>query len=578
VSASPNPSVYGQPVTFTSTTTSSAGAPLGTVTFTEAATTWASNVPVDSSGRASFNTAGLTVGSHTITATFNGASGWSNSSGNSAPQVVNAAATSVALGSSANPSVYSQPITFTATVTATAPGSGVPNGTVTFKNGSSTLGTGTLNGSGVATFTTSNLGLGSPTITALYGGSASFGGSTSSGLNQTVNTDNTSTALSSSVNPSVYGQTVTLTATVSAAAPGIGKPTGTVTFNYGATAQGTSTLNSSAQATLAVSTLGVGATSITATYNADGNFTTSTSVGVTQNVNKDGSTTTMTSSPNPSVFGQAVTFTATIVANPPGSGLPTGTVTFNSGSTALGSSAVDATGHAQLTTSALPLGSDAVTASYGGDANFTASISALLTQTVNKNGTATAVSSTANPSVYSQPVAFTATVTPTSGAGQATGTVTFFSGSTPVGTPTLNGSGQATLTISSLAVGTASITAKYNGDANFGPSTSPAISQIVNQAGTTAGIASAPNPSNHNQAVTFTATVVVTAPGTAPPTGTVSFKEGSRVLGTGSLSSNGQATFTISNLNKGSNQIVAVYGGSTNFLTSTSTVLTQTVH
>ena len=578
VSGSPNPSVFGQAVTFTSTTTSSGGVPVGTVTFTEGTTVWASNVPVDGSGRASFTTSALSVGSHTITAAFTGASGWSNSSGNSAPQVVNAAATSVALSSSANPSVYSQPVTFTAAVTATAPGSGVPTGTVTFKSGSTNLGTGTLNGSGVATFTTSSLAVGPASITAVYGGSTSFSGSTSPALNQTVNTDGTSTALGSSANPSVYGQTVTLTATVTAAAPGTGTPTGTVTFNNGTATLGTSTLNGSRQATLTVSTLAVGAASISATYNGDGNFGGSTSGVLTQTVNKDGSTTTVSSSANPSVFGQPVTFTATVAANAPGSGLPTGTVTFKNGSTVLGSSGVDGTGHATLTTSALPLGSDSITAAYSGDSNFNASTSAILTQTVNGNGTTTTVSSSANPSVFSQPVTFTATVTATSGTGTPTGTVTFKSGSMTLGSSGLDSTGHAALSVSTLAVGTASITATYSGDSNFGASTSAPISQTVNQASTSTAVASSINPSAHNQSVTFTATVLVTAPGTAIPTGTVTFKDGSRILGTSSLNASGQAAFTISNLNKGTHQITAVYGGTTSFLTSTSPVLNQAVN
>src|SRR5450759_3778464 len=137
-SSSPNPSAVGQSVTFTSTTTSSGGVPVGTVTFTEGATVWASNVTVDGAGHASFSTTSLAVGSHTITATFTGATGWGNSSGNAAPQVVNgAAATTTALSSSSNPSVFSQPVTLTATVTATPPGTGTPTGTVTFKNGTS---------------------------------------------------------------------------------------------------------------------------------------------------------------------------------------------------------------------------------------------------------------------------------------------------------------------------------------------------------------------------------------------------------------------------------------------------------
>src|SRR5439155_702363 len=96
--------------------------------------------------------------------------------------------TTTGLTSSVHPwSVFGQPVTFTATVTAKSPGAGTPTGTVTFKDGSITLGTGTLNGSGQATFTTSTLAVGSHSITASYGGDASFNGSTSHPLTQTVN-------------------------------------------------------------------------------------------------------------------------------------------------------------------------------------------------------------------------------------------------------------------------------------------------------------------------------------------------------------------------------------------------------
>ena len=97
--------------------------------------------------------------------------------------------------SSANPSVFGESVTFTATVTANAPGSGIPTGTVTFLDGSTTLGTGTLNGSGIATFSTSALTVGSHSITVVYGGDTDFTTSTSSALTQVVNQDATTSAV-----------------------------------------------------------------------------------------------------------------------------------------------------------------------------------------------------------------------------------------------------------------------------------------------------------------------------------------------------------------------------------------------
>ncbi len=90
LTSAPNPSTAGQSVTFTATVTSGSGVPVGTVTFKEGTTTLASGVTVDGAGNAAFSTSTLAAGSHTVTATFTGASGWAHSSGDdsSAPQVV----------------------------------------------------------------------------------------------------------------------------------------------------------------------------------------------------------------------------------------------------------------------------------------------------------------------------------------------------------------------------------------------------------------------------------------------------------------------------------------------------------
>ena len=189
--------------------------------------------------------------------------------------------------------------------------------------------------------------------------------------------------------------------------------------------------------------------------------------------------------------------------------------------------------------------------------------------------TTTAISSV-NPSVFGQSVTFTSTTT--SGGGVPTGTVTFMDGSATLATETLNGSGQAKLTTSALSVGPHSITALYNGNASFSSSSSPILSQVVNQDGTTTGLTSSRNPARHGQSITFTARVAATSPGAGTPGGTVTFKDGANTLSTVSLNNSGQATFATSTLSSGTHQITAVYGGSSNFLTSTSSVLVQTVN
>jgi hypothetical protein len=284
---------------------------------------------------------------------------------------------SVALSSSSNPSTYGQAVTLRATVSAVPPATGTPTGTVTFMDGAAALGTGTLS-AGVATLTTSTLTAGTHTITAVYGGDSNFAGASSSALSQVVNRANTSTALTSSVNPSANGQAVTFTATITTAA---GAPTGTVTFADGATTLATITL-SGGSAAFTTSTLAVGSHSITAAYGGDNNFTGSTSTALSQTVNSQAaSSTTLTSSANPAPVGQAITLTATVSAVPPATGTPTGTVTFMDGVSVLGTGTLSG-GVATLTTSTLTAGTHSITAVYGGNRTFNGSTSPALSQTI----------------------------------------------------------------------------------------------------------------------------------------------------------------------------------------------------
>ena len=189
-------------------------------------------------------------------------------------------ASTTTVASALNPSVFGQSVTFTGTVTGVA---GTPTGTVTFKDGATTLGTGTLNGSGQATFATASLSGGTHAITAVYAGDGTYVGSTSTALTQTVNKADSTTALSSSADPICTGQPVTFTAIVNAVAPGAGTPTGTVTFKDGAATLGSSTL-STGQATFTTSSLASGNHTISATYNGSTNFNSSTSPLLAQSI------------------------------------------------------------------------------------------------------------------------------------------------------------------------------------------------------------------------------------------------------------------------------------------------------
>jgi large repetitive protein len=297
----------------------------------------------------------------------------------------------------------------------------------------------------------------------VYSGDAAHLTSTSGVLVQTVNGVPTTTTLASNLDPSTFGQSVTFTATVTSSN---GTPTGKVTFKNGAKTLGTVSLVNGV-ASFSTSTLSVGTPTITAAYGGSTKFATSTG-SVVQTVNKAGTTTTITGSspPSPSTFGQAVTFTGTVTTSA-GAGTPTGSVTFMRGTVSVGKATL-ASGTVKFTTkpTALPAGTDQITAVYAGDTNHAGSTSPVFTQTVNQASTATQV--TANPTTITsgQKVTLTATVTatPTS---TATGKVVFTDGATNLGSATLS-SGTATLvTTGIVGSGTHTITATYNGTTNY---------------------------------------------------------------------------------------------------------------
>jgi hypothetical protein len=199
--------------------------------------------------------------------------------------------TSTVVTSNANPAVAGQLVTFTATVTQAVPGGVAPTGLVTFKDDGTVLGTGTLNGSGTATFSTFSLAAGDHPITAVYKGDPNFTTSTSPVVNLVVDQDTTATALGVSTNPGLAGQPITLTATVQGAVPGFGPPTGTVLFMDGTATIGSGSL-SGGVATFTTAALAPASHTLSAVYVGDRNFTGSSASAVTEVINNPAPTLT----------------------------------------------------------------------------------------------------------------------------------------------------------------------------------------------------------------------------------------------------------------------------------------------
>jgi uncharacterized repeat protein (TIGR01451 family) len=234
--------------------------------------------------------------------------------------------------------------------------------------GATTLGAASLV-SGVATFNTAALAVGTHPITAVYGGDATFASSTGTlSPDQVVNKANTTTTITSDLpDPSVVGQPVLVNFTVTAQAPGSGTPTGNVTVSDG-TVSCTGSVGSAGSCTLTPTT--AGAKTLTATYAGDSNFNGSSDTENHQ-VNPAATTTTVTSSPNPSLPGQDVTITANVTANAPGAGTPTGQVQFKSNGSNIGGPVALVGGSASVSTSFASEGPYNITADYtNADGNF----------------------------------------------------------------------------------------------------------------------------------------------------------------------------------------------------------------
>jgi hypothetical protein len=256
--SSVNPANAGQNVRFTVTVSSSGPTPTGSVQFLNGTTVLATLKL--KSGSASYGTKTLPAGSNMISANYFG--DFNNSGSNATPlNEFVLAATTTTLTSSPNPSVYGQPVVLSATVTS-ASGSPADGETVTFKQGNSILGTGTLVG-GIATFSTTTLGVGTKAVTAVYSGDSGFVSSTSKAYSQAIGKAATTTTVTSSQVPSSPGQPVTFTATVTPQFSGI--PTGSVTFSDGLKVLQTVALNNGT-ASITTVKLSVGDHHIAATY------------------------------------------------------------------------------------------------------------------------------------------------------------------------------------------------------------------------------------------------------------------------------------------------------------------------
>ena len=390
----------------------------------------------------------------------------------------------------------------------------------------------------------------------------SIAGNAAAGPTASAVASPTTTTVTSSRNPSVRGESLTLTATVRKSGTTV-PATGLVTFSMdGATiVPGVPLLAGVATTNLA--SLSLGSHTISVTYGGSGATYLGSSGSLTLTVSKADATATVTSTANPAVYGQELVLTATVKPVRPGGGTPSGTVDWMIGSTP--ASGTLANGKAELR---LPLaaGRYPVTATYRGDASFNQAASGPLTQAVSKAATTLTLSSSQNPSPYNEPPRIAVTVTPVSpAAGTPTGTVTLeLAGKT---FDVTLADGKATYAFANYTPGSQTVDAAYLGDANFAGSDADTLAQSVGKSQPPALTVSMPvDPAILGDPLSLTLRLTPpTGVGARPPTGSVTLDPFDAESATKTLSSSATVTFSTTAGTNPSGKYTATYTGDANY-------------
>lgn len=379
----------------------------------------------------------------------------------------------------------------------------------------------------------------------------------------------TATVVTSSANPSIPGQEVRFTAQVKARLGG--SPTGTIQFNVDGLALGTPVAVVQGVAIsegVADLNSAIGH-DVVAVYAGDSDFA-SSSGAMTQRVGADLAVATVTSSLNPSVFGEGVSFTATVTA---AALVPPGSVQFSIDGEPFDDPVPVVDGIAESTeTTTLSLGEHRVGADFMPDTPSPSS-SGTLIQAVGAAESSVELTSSSNPAAFGDPVTFTAEMSSFT-TGTPAGTVQFLVDGAPLGNPVALEDGRAhSPVVNDLSVADHVISVVYEGKDPFGPSNDE-LTQTVVQATTTTTLTSSASPSSSEDAVVFTASVAATVPSEAEPTGAVQFNVDGLDVGAPVTIIDGSATSEpVSGLTPGDHDVVADYLGDTNFLGSTDAIM-----
>ncbi len=468
LTSSPNPALAGQSVTFTAQLSSVAGTPTGLVQFFDGSTLLSTQA-VSPSGSAAFSTSSLSVGSHTILANYQPTGSFQASTA-SLVQVINGNPTSTTLTCVPNPIDIFKTAQLTATVTSAA---GAPTGSIAFTDNGAPLGTIGLT-AGAASLTYTGSIAETHKIVATYTPAGVFAASSAT-CSEVVNALPTTSTLAVAPATATFGSAVTLTATVAPATPpGPSTPTGVVTFYNGAAALGTGTLVNGV-ATLVSSSLPGGSYNLTCMYSGSSIYSSSDCSPTPVVIRAAPTALKLTASSDPAAYLSPVTLHAVLTVN--GQSAGAGNLIRLSLNGQIVNLTTNATGTASYALPALPPGSYPVDASFAATIDLLAS-STSLKEVITPAPTSTNLSATPNPGDLNQGVTLTASI-----ASQSTpvgsGAVTFYDGTTSLGSAPVSATGTASLTTAFTVLGTHNLTAVYDGSADFSTSTSAVFQETI---------------------------------------------------------------------------------------------------
>ena len=377
-------------------------------------------------------------GSHNIFASYPGDANFLGSNSPNSSLTASMTATSLALQAAPSSSNYGQQVVLTATLNPYAVGSEITNGeSITFYNGGTSVGSASLS-SGVASLNLTSLPVGTDSLTASFAADTNFLAS-SSGTTSYVVSKATPVVTWAAPSSIVYGTPLSGTQ-LNATSGGVAGA-----FVY-----------TPASGTLLATGANQGLSVVFTPSNATNYNSASALNSIT--VTQASGTVALAASSTTVAFGSPPTLTATVPS------AASGTVTFKDGATTLGTGTI-ASGSVSLSSYSLNVGSHTLTASWPGDGNYTAAVSAPLSVTVTRAPVIVAVASSLNPSLFGDAVTFTLQCTGSSVV--PTGTLVLKDGSSTLTTLPLNAAGSATVSLSSLTAGTHALQAVYSGDTNY---------------------------------------------------------------------------------------------------------------